>query len=124
MRLLNLSICQKKRTFSSYFHRYEDLYKMDCSNCSKKVRLMLRKLGTVKYTMSFHKRWKCMNLIKKDDFTTSASIGTDQCEGFKLAKLSPNNFKRLIFVQGLVSTKDTLIRRRISNKLENEPNLT
>lgn len=47
-----------------------------------------------------------MNLVKKedDDFTTFTSIVDDQCE-FKLAKLSPDNFKCLIFVQGLVSTK-------------------
>ena len=48
----------------------------------------------------------------------------DHCEGFKLAELIPDNFKCLIFVQCLVSTKDAEIRRRVLNKLENEPNLT
>ena len=67
-----------------------------------------------------------MNLIKEEDedFTMFTSIVNDQCEGFKLAELSPNNFKCLIFVQGLVLTKDAEIRRRVLNKLENEPNLT
>lgn len=51
----------------------------------------------------FHKRWKCMNLIKKEDdnFTMFANIVNDQCAKFKLAGLS------LIFVQGLASTEDT-----------------
>ena len=38
-------------TFSSYFRRYEDLYKTDCVNWSdhKKVRLMQRKLNCVEH---------------------------------------------------------------------------
>ena len=49
----------------------------------------------------------------------------DQYEGFiKLVELIPDKFKYLIFVQGLVSTKDAEIRRRVLNKLENESNLT
>ena len=67
-----------------------------------------------------------MNLVKKKDvdFTTFASVVNNQCELFKLAELSPDNFECLRFVQGLVSTKDAKIRRRVLNKLENEPNLT
>ena len=42
---------------------------------------------------------------------------------FKLAELNPDNFKCLIFVQGLVSTKDAEIRR-VLDKLENEANQT
>ena len=38
--------------------------------------------------------------------------------------LSANNFKSLIFVQGLLSARDAEIRRRLLNKLENEPNIT
>ena len=44
-------------------------------------------------------------------------------EKFKLSELSANNFKCLIFVQCLVSNKDSEIRRRVLNKLENEPKL-
>ena len=53
-----------------------------------------------------------MNLVKKEDehFTMFASIVNDQCEGFKLAELGPDNSKCPIFVQGLVS-KDAEIRR-------------
>ena len=66
-----------------------------------------------------------LNKKKEDtDFTKFASIVNDQCDGFKLTGLCSDNFKCLIFVQGLVSSKDTEIRRRVLNKLENEPNLT
>lgn len=147
------------KTFASYFRRYEDLYKIDCENWAdfKKVRLLLRKLGTTEHTKFvdyilprktsdltfseavklltelfspktslFHKRWKCMNLIRKDseDYSTFASIVNKHCDDFKLAELSADNFKCLIFVQGLVSAKDAEIRRRVLNKLEGEPNLT
>ena len=46
-------------------------------------------------------------LNKKEDevFKTFVSIVNDQCEGFKLAEESPENFKCLIVVQGLVSIK-------------------
>ena len=39
-------------------------------------------------------------------------------------ELSADNFKCLIFVQGLVSTKYTKISQRILNKLKNGPNIT
>ena len=72
-------------------------------------------------TSLFHKRWKCMNLVKKEDevFTTFVIIVNNLCEGFKPAELSPDYFKCLISVHGLVSTKDAEIRRRALNKLEN-----
>ena len=77
-------------------------------------------------TSLFHKRWKCMNLTlnEEDDFITFASIVNKHCDDFKLSELSANNFKSLIFVQGLISAKDAEIRRRVLNKLENEPNIT
>ena len=77
-------------------------------------------------TSLFHKQWKCLNLTKKDDedYLTFSSVVNKHCDEFKLADLSADDFKCLIFVQGLVSTKDTEIRRRILNKLESEPNLT
>merc|ERR1711867_352444 len=77
-------------------------------------------------TSLFHKRWKCMNLTRneEDDFITYASIVNKHCDDFKLAELSADNFKSLVFTQGLISAKDVEIRRRVLNKLENEPNLT
>ena len=46
-----------------------------------------------------------MNLTRKDteDYTTFASVANKHCGDFKLSELSANNFKCLIFVQGLVS---------------------
>ena len=141
----------------SYFRRYEDLYTTDCANWSdsKKVPLLLRKLGTTKHTKFikyilprkaseltfaeavelimeifspkkslFHKRWRCLNLTRKkeEDYTTFASEANKHCDDFRLAELSVDIFRCLIFMQGPVSTKDVEIRRR--NKLEKEPNIT
>ena len=124
---------------------------------SKKVRALLRKLGTTEHTKFvnyilpcktseltftetvklltklfrlktslFHKRWKWMNLFWKDsdDYTTFASVEKKHCNGFKLSELSANNFKCLVFFQGLVSAKDAKIRRWVLNKSKNEPNVT
>ena len=55
---------------------------------------------------------------------TIASVVNKHCNDLKLAELSPNNFKCLIFHQGLVSNQDAEIQRWVLNKLENEPNLT
>ena len=66
-----------------------------------------------------------MNLTRKDseDYTPFTSVMNKHCNKFKLSELSVNNFKCLIFVQGLISAKDAEIRCRVTNKLENEPNL-
>ena len=65
-----------------------------------------------------------MNLTRKDseDYSTFMSIVNKHCNDFKLSELSTNNFKCLIFVQELISAKDTEIRHKVLNKLENEPN--
>ena len=87
------------KPFEAYYRRYEDIYITDCADWTdaKKVRLLLRKLGTVERnkfvdyillkkpcelgfletakllselfsskTSLFHKRWKCLNLTKRD----------------------------------------------------------
>ena len=77
-------------------------------------------------TSLFHKRWKCINVTRKEsqDYTTFASVVNKHCDDFKLASLTADNFKCLIFVQGLISTKDAEISRRALNELEQEPDLT
>ena len=67
-----------------------------------------------------------MNVTRReeDDYTTYASIVNKHCDDFKLEELSADNFKCLIFVQGLVLNKDSEIRRCVLNKLESEQNLT
>ena len=62
---------------------------------------------------------------KKDEYyLTFSSVVNKYCDELKLIDLSADDFKYLIFVQGLVSTKDSEIRRRVLSKLESEPNLT
>ena len=46
------------------------------------------------------------------------------CNDFKSAYLTADDFKCLIFVQGLVSAEDAEIRRRVLTKFENEKGLT
>ena len=77
-------------------------------------------------TSLFHKRWKCLNLTKRDSdvYLGFASVVDKNCDDFKQDELSADNFKCLIFAQGLVSAKDAEIRRRVLSKLENEPDLT
>ena len=73
----------------------------------------------------FHKRWKCLNLTKRDsdDYLGFALVVNINCDDFQLGEMSADNFKCLIFAQGLVSAKNAEIRRRVLSKLENEPNL-
>ena len=146
-------------TFEAYFRRFEDTFKIDCSQWAdaKKSRLLLRKLGqaehekfvdyilpqktneltfdeTIKLLMElygtkaslFHKRWVCLNLKRTEDqdYTTFASIVNKHCDEFKLSSLSIDNFKCLVFTQGLIDQQDAEIRRRALVKLEAEPELT
>ena len=55
---------------------------------------------------------------------TFAAVVNRHCDDFKVAELSADNFKCVIFVQGLVLAKDAEIRQRILNKLQNELNPT
>ena len=74
----------------------------------------------------FHKRWKCLNLTKRDsdDYLGFTSVVNKNCDDFKLGELSADIFKYLIFAQGLVLAKEAEIRRRVLCKLENEPDPT
>ena len=92
-------------------------------NCGTKVRrLYLTKktcelgfLETVKLlsqlfsfkTYLFHKRWKCLNLTKRDsdDYLGLASVVNKNSDDFKLGELSADNFKCLIFAQDQVSKR-------------------
>ena len=141
-------------TFESNFRSYEDLYKINWNDSKKiRLLSKLSRTDHAKFvnyilprkcceltfteavelpmelftlkTPLFYKRWKCRNLTKKEeDFTTFVSVVNKHCNNFRLAELSADNFKCLIFVQGLLSIIDAEIRRRILNKLEDEPNIT
>ena len=74
----------------------------------------------------FQKQWECLKQTKKydEDYLTFSSVVNKHCDEFKLADLSADDLKCLVCVQGLVSTKDSDIRRRVLSELESEPNLT
>ena len=54
--------------------------------------------------------------MDSDDYLGFASVVHKNCDDFKQGELSADNFKCLIFAQGLVSAKDTEIRRRVLSK--------
>ena len=74
----------------------------------------------------FHTRHKCLNIIKEDDedFIAYAGKVNAQCEQFKLKDLKEDMFKYLIFVQGLTSNKDKVIRSKILTMLEQDTEIT
>ena len=86
---------------------------------------MLQELFSPRLSL-FQKWWKCFNMQKndEDDFLTYATYVNKNCDDFKLSDLTADNFKCLIFAQGLTSTKSAEIRRRVLTKLESEPVLT
>ena len=90
---------------------------------SKTVKLLSELFGP--NTSLFHKRWKCLNIFKDDqqDYLTFAATVNKHCNDFKLADLTADDFKCLIFVQGLVSAEDAEIRCRVLTKLEKEQGL-
>ncbi|XP_037816409.1 uncharacterized protein K02A2.6-like [Lucilia sericata] len=65
-------------------------------------------------------RYKCLQLAKADgeDFKEYASRVNLQCELFKMTDLKIDQFKCLIFVLGLKSSKDTDIRVRLLKILD------
>ena len=73
----------------------------------------------------FHTRYKCLNIIKEDeDFVAYTGKINAQCERFKLKDLKEDMFKCLIFVQGLTSNKDEVIRSKILTMLEQDTEKT
>ena len=78
-----------------------------CELCFLETVKLLSELFSSK-TSLFHKRWKCLNLKKRDsdDYLGFASVANKNCDDFKQSKLSADNIKCLIFAQGLVSVKN------------------
>ena len=73
----------------------------------------------------FHTRYQYFQIVKdqNDDFVTYAGLVNRECERFKLKELTENQFKGLIFVCGLQSSKDSDIRTRILAKIESDPGI-
>ena len=91
---------------------------------SETIKLLTELFGPNKTL--FHKRWKCLNTVKdhQQDFLTFASSVNKLCNDLKLAELTADDFKCLIFAQGLVSAEDAEVRRQVLTKLEDEQGLT
>ena len=91
---------------------------------SETVKLLSELFGP--NTSLFHKKWKRLNIVKEDqqDFLTFAATVNKHCNDFKLADLTADDFKCLIFAQGLISSECAEIRRRVLIKLENKQYLT
>ena len=147
------------RTFECWYRKYEDMFTTDFINLddASKVRLLLRKLGTVEHERFinfilpklprdlsfadtvkimtqifgeqhslFNIRYQCLQLRKKDseDYITYAGTVNRECERFQLSTMTEDQFKCLIFVAGLQSSRDADIRTRLLNKIEQDAELT
>ncbi|XP_062716781.1 uncharacterized protein K02A2.6-like [Aedes albopictus] len=79
----------------------------------------LKELFSIRISL-FSKRYQCFQLTKNDadDYVTYAGKVNKACEDFELNKLTPAQFKSLVFICGLRSTKDADIRTRLLSKLE------
>ena len=91
---------------------------------SETIKLLSKLFGT--NTTLFHKRWKCLNTIKdnQSNFLTFAASVNKLCNDFKLAVLTAEDSKCLIFAPGLASAEDVEVRWRVLTKLEKERGLT
>lgn len=67
----------------------------------------------------FHRRYLCLQTTKEesDDFVSYSCKVNKACVDFKLRELSEEQFKCLIFVCGLNSSRDSDIRMRLITKL-------
>ncbi|XP_062557460.1 uncharacterized protein K02A2.6-like [Armigeres subalbatus] len=73
-------------------------------------------------TTLFSKRYQCFQLSKKseEDFVTYAATVNKRCEDFELNRITADQFKSLIFICGLRSSKEADIRTRLLSKLESD----
>ncbi|XP_055584914.1 uncharacterized protein LOC129737775 [Uranotaenia lowii] len=70
----------------------------------------------------FSKRYNCFQLVKQpeEDFVAYAGTVNKRCEDFELSRITSDQFKTLIFIRGLQSSKDSDIRTRLLSKLESD----
>lgn len=121
VRLLMRKVCTQDHTrYVNYIlPKTSQDYKFDTT-----VDKLKKLFGPRKSQLSI--RYKCLQLSREDDmdFVTYTGIVNKQCEDFKLAELTLDHFKCLIFVLGLKNTTDSEIRTRLLSKLEKEKNIT
>ena len=70
----------------------------------------------------FNTRYRCLKLVmnESDDFLTHIGIVNRECERFKLKSLTDDQFKSLVFICSLQSSKFADIRTRLLNRLEQD----
>ncbi|XP_055604570.1 uncharacterized protein LOC129752816 [Uranotaenia lowii] len=63
----------------------------------------------------FSRRYDCFQVVKQpdEDYVTYAGTVNKRCEDFELGKITPDQFKSLIFIRGLQSSKDADVRTRL-----------
>lgn len=71
-------------------------------------------------TSLFNIRYNCLKLhrLPEEDIVTYAGRVNKECERFQIQKLTPDQFKSLVFVGGLTSTADAEMRTRLLAKLD------
>lgn len=74
----------------------------------------------------FNTRYRCLKLVMNDaeDFRNHIGVVNRECERFKLRSISDDQFKSLIFICSLQSSRFSDIRTRLLNRLEQDPTLT
>ncbi|XP_062711649.1 uncharacterized protein LOC134289601 [Aedes albopictus] len=74
----------------------------------------------------FHRRYQCLQTVKDDteDIVAYSCKANRACVDFKIAELSEEQFKSLIFLCGLKSSKDSDIRMRLITKLNESSDIT
>ena len=70
----------------------------------------------------FNRRVRCLQITKRegDDYVAYGGQVNRACEEFQLGKITPDEFKCLIFVHGLTSPVDEQIRTRLLSRLDGE----
>ena len=78
------------------------------------------------HTSLFNAKFNCLNITKCDtvDFTTIAGTVNKECERFKISFITDEQFKCLIFVCGLRSTRYRDVCTRTKSKIEQNPDMT
>lgn len=73
-----------------------------------------------RHTSLFNLRYQCLQLQKdsSDDYFTYAGTVNEKCEEFKLQEVTADQFKCLLFVCGLNSSKDADVRTSLLSKIE------
>ncbi|XP_058837902.1 uncharacterized protein K02A2.6-like [Topomyia yanbarensis] len=122
--------------FDAWFSRYADLFEKDATQLDDDAKLSkeysfeqtVAKLRTIfgSPVSTFHRRYQCLQTAKEenDDFITYSCKMNRACADFKLQELKEDQFKCLIFVCGLRSSKDADIRMRLLSKINETQDIT